>query len=78
MTFDQDLLAFLKEHENEDIAIYSFPVPVLYGVKLELRVGTMIISRIYSYDEIMSPVFRLKKVLDDMYSQLNSEKEDKQ
>ena len=72
---DKSLFEFLKEHEHEDIRIYSTPEGYLQAIKITMYLNTMAVSRIIGYEELMSPVFPLRDILNDMYEQF--EKEDK-
>ena len=66
---EKALFEFLKEHEHEDIRIYATPEGYLQAIKITMYLNTMAVSRIIGYEELMSPVFPLKDILDNMYSQ---------
>lgn len=69
------LFEFLKEHEHEDIRIYADHAEYLsgIGIRIMMRLNFAIVSKVFSYEELMSASFSLKDVLNDMYVELKKE-----
>lgn len=73
-----EVIKFIKDHQNEDLVIYYTAVPELEGIKITMRRNTAIVTRIVTYWEIASMLpNRIRCFLNEMYSQFSGLKEAK-
>ena len=73
-----EVIEFIKDHQNEDLAIYYTAASELNGIQITMRRNTAMVKRILTYWDFanMSPRI-IREFLNEMYSQFSGFKEDK-
>ena len=72
---EKELFEFLEEHKDEKLRVYSEQDPFLGGISLVLtylpqKGPPLNTKRMLDYNEVMSPLFSMRSVLEEMFESI--------